>query len=60
MKKFKYKRKFITFGAPNIEKEEIISVKKVMESGWLGTGAQVIRFENSFGRYNILKPNLAK
>lgn len=59
MKKFKYKRKFITFGAPNIEKEEIISVKKVMESGWLGTGAQVIRFENSFGRYKKSRNTVA-
>ena len=47
----KEKKKFIIFGAPQIGLEEIKGVKKVMESGWLGTGPKVLKFENKFKKY---------
>ncbi len=59
MKKLQNKKKFITFGAPNIEEKEIIAVKKVMESGWLGTGPKVKIFEELFGKYKKSKNNIA-
>lgn len=42
---------FITFGAPLIEQAEIDEVNAVLESGWLGTGPRVARFESDFAFY---------
>ncbi len=43
--------KFITFGAPALEEEEIQEVLESLRSGWLGTGPKVARFERDFARY---------
>lgn len=42
------KDRFLVFGAPAIEDAEIREVIASMESGWLGTGPKVTRFENDF------------
>jgi dTDP-4-amino-4,6-dideoxygalactose transaminase len=42
---------FLIFGAPRIERPEIESVLKVMETGWLGTGPRVAQFEEEFRKY---------
>jgi len=43
--------KFIVFGAPDIQRSEIDEVIDSLESGWLGTGPKVQRFENEFAAY---------
>ncbi len=43
---------FLVFGSPQIEQAEIDEVLKVLESGWLGTGSRVARFERDFSHYN--------
>jgi len=43
--------KFIVFGAPDIRREEIDEVVDSLESGWLGTGPKVQRFESEFAAY---------
>lgn len=42
---------FLVFGSPAIETSEIQEVVASMESGWLGTGPKVARFERDFGQY---------
>lgn len=42
---------FIIFGAPRIEQPEIDEVVAVLQSGWLGTGPRVARFERDFSSY---------
>jgi len=42
---------FLIFGAPRIERAEIDEVVSVMESGWLGSGPRVARFEQEFAAY---------
>lgn len=42
---------FLTFGSPAIEDAEIQEVVASMQSGWLGTGPKVARFEEDFKRY---------
>lgn len=41
-------KRFLVFGSPAIEDAEIREVMASMESGWLGTGPKVMRFENDF------------
>ena len=48
---------FITFGAPLIEQAEIDEVNAVLESGWLGTGPRVARFESDFALYQSIAPS---
>ncbi len=45
------KDEFLVFGAPAIEDEEIQEVVSSMQSGWLGTGPKVTRFESDFAAY---------
>ena len=45
------KKKFITFGAPLIQKKEILEVVDSLKSGWLGTGPKVSQFEKNFSKY---------
>jgi len=45
------KDRFLTFGAPLIGQEEIDEVVHSIQSGWLGTGPKVARFEDDFKRY---------
>lgn len=42
---------FLVFGAPRIEQPEIDEVVASLESGWLGTGPKVARFEDDFRAY---------
>jgi dTDP-4-amino-4,6-dideoxygalactose transaminase len=42
---------FLVFGAPAIEEPEIDEVVASLESGWLGTGPKVARFERDFADY---------
>jgi len=42
---------FLIFGAPAIERDEIDEVVRCLESGWIGTGPRVARFEKEFGLY---------
>ena len=51
----KNKKKFITFGAPQIDSSEIRKVKAVLQSGWLGTGPKVKLFEDNFSKYKETK-----
>ena len=43
--------KFIVFGRPHIGEDEIKEVVDSMESGWIGTGPKVKRFEENFKTY---------
>lgn len=43
--------KYLTFGSPLIEQEEIDEVVDTLRSGWLSTGPKVERFEALFGKY---------
>jgi len=45
------KDRFLVFGSPLIEQEEIDEVVASMKSGWLGTGPKVARFEADFKTY---------
>ena len=47
---------FLVFGAPLIERAEIDEVIACMESGWLGTGPRVGRFEADFAAYQRSTP----
>lgn len=42
---------YLVFGAPLIEQAEIDEVVACLESGWLGTGPRVGRFEREFASY---------
>jgi dTDP-4-amino-4,6-dideoxygalactose transaminase len=42
---------FIVFGAPTIEQAEIDEVLDCLQTGWLGTGPKVARFEEEFRKY---------
>ena len=44
-------RKFIVFGAPRIEKDEINEVVKTLKSGWIGTGPKTAKFEQILSSY---------
>ncbi len=50
--------KFIVFGAPDIHPAEIEEVVASMESGWLGTGPKVRRFEEAFASFKGTSPEL--
>ena len=45
------KDKFLIYGAPLIEEQEIEEVVDCMRRGWIGTGPKVHQFENDFRRY---------
>lgn len=47
---------FIIFGAPDIQEGELAEVGEVMNSGWLGTGPRVARFESDFAKYKGVNP----
>ena len=50
---------FITFGAPAIERDEIDEVVECLESGWIGTGPRVARFEEEFATYKGVRHTAA-
>lgn len=43
--------KYIPFGKPNFSRAEIEAVARVMESGWIGMGAEAIAFEDELSAY---------
>jgi len=43
--------KFLVFGAPLIEEEDIEEVVACLRSGWIGTGPRVAQFEADFAAY---------
>jgi dTDP-4-amino-4,6-dideoxygalactose transaminase len=45
------KEKFLVFGAPLIEEDEINEVVGVLRSGWIGTGPKVAQFEKAIAAY---------
>ena len=47
----KYRKDFLMFGSPSIEKPEIEEVMDSLKSGWIGTGPKVARFEEEFKKY---------
>jgi dTDP-4-amino-4,6-dideoxygalactose transaminase len=51
MKPVRERDRFLVFGAPAIEEEEIAEVVASLRSGWLGTGPKVHRFEEAFRAY---------
>ncbi len=44
-------KKFIVFGSPRIEREEIREVMDSIKTGWLSSGPKVVRFEEDFKAY---------
>jgi len=42
---------YIVFGSPCLGEEEMDAVRATLESGWIGTGPRVHRFEEEFRRY---------
>jgi len=50
-------RRFITFGAPDIRSPEIEEIVATLESGWIGTGPRVKRFEEEFAAYKSATPD---
>jgi dTDP-4-amino-4,6-dideoxygalactose transaminase len=47
------KDKFLVFGAPSIDDEEVNAVVETMRGGWLGTGPRVAEFESAIARYKM-------
>jgi dTDP-4-amino-4,6-dideoxygalactose transaminase len=45
------REEFLVYGEPLVCEAEIKEVRQVMESGWLGTGPKVARFEQEFAAY---------
>lgn len=52
-------RKFITFGKPCYDKNDIKLVNEVLKSKWIGTGKKTLEFENNFSKYKNIKYSLA-
>src|SRR5687767_4313645 len=42
---------FLAFGKPNFSEAEIEAVTRVMRSGWVGMGSEVIAFEKELGAF---------
>ncbi len=53
------RKEFLVYGSPAIEDAEIDDVVAVMQSGWLGTGPKVARFERDFAKYKGTKHSVA-
>jgi len=45
------RKSFLTFGKPVIGRAAAREMQEVLDSGWLGTGPRVARFEEDFARY---------
>ena len=48
---YKKREKFLVFGAPLIEDEEIEEVVETLRSGWIGKGPKTAQFEKDFALY---------
>jgi len=53
------RKKFLVFGSPRIEGEEIQEVVDTLKSGWIGTGPKVHKFEEMFKEYKQVKHAIA-
>ncbi len=42
---------YLPFGKPNFSEEEIEAITRVMRSGWIGMGQEVVAFEQELARY---------
>lgn len=51
--------KFLVFGSPQINVDEINEVVECLKSGWLGTGPKVKKFEDQFKKYKGTKYTMA-
>ena len=51
--------KYITFGKPSLYPNQIKEVKKVLKSGWLGTGPKSFEFEKKFSNFLNTKYSLS-
>lgn len=49
------KNDFIIFGKPEITKDDIKEVVKVLKSGWIGLGPKTEEFEKKFAKYQNIK-----
>ncbi len=47
----KQRKKFLVFGAPNLQQAEISEVIHSMKSNWIGTGPKVFKFEEAVKKY---------
>ena len=52
-------RKFITFGKPCYDKNDIRLVNEILRSKWIGTGKKTLEFEKNFSKYKKIKYSLA-
>ena len=59
IKPVRSKDKFLVFGSPAIEDDEIQEVVASMKSGWLGTGPKVAKFEQDFATYKGIQHAIA-
>lgn len=48
---------FIVFGRPAVGRDEIDEVIATLESGWLGAGPRVVRFEEQFADFKGVPPD---
>lgn len=53
------RNKFLIFGSPLLEQPEIEEVVKTLESGWIGTGPRVHKFEEMFRDFKGVKYAMA-
>jgi len=53
------REKFLVFGSPKIEEEEIREVEQCLRSGWISTGPRVGKFQEMFREYTGSKHALA-
>jgi len=53
------RKELLVYGSPAIENAEIEEVVAVMQSGWLGTGPRVARFEKDFANYKGIEHAVA-
>jgi len=53
------RKDFLVFGSPVVEQPEIDEVVASMESGWIGTGPKVHKFEEMFKNYKETKYAMA-
>jgi len=56
---FKKREKYLVFGSPLIEEDEIQEVVDTLRSGWLGTGPKVAQFEEQIKEYTGAKHAMA-
>lgn len=51
--------KYLVFGSPKIDEDEIVEVVKTLQTGWIGTGKKCHAFEENFRQYKGAKYAIA-